>query len=93
MGRRAASPAIAAVLHGVIMDADVRAALPHVAAPTLLVHRRSCAGYDVGHARHLAEHLPDARLVTLPGADELWFTGDVDAMLDAVDAFRTEIGA
>jgi DNA-binding SARP family transcriptional activator/pimeloyl-ACP methyl ester carboxylesterase len=92
MGRRAASPATAAALHGVILGADVRAALPHVAAPTLLVHRRSCAAYDVGHARHLAEHLADVRLVSLPGADELWFTGDVDVLLDEIDAFRTEIG-
>jgi DNA-binding SARP family transcriptional activator/pimeloyl-ACP methyl ester carboxylesterase len=93
MGRRAASPATAGALHGVILGADVRAVVAHVAAPTLVVHRRSCAAYDVGHARHLAEHLADVRRVSLPGADELWFTGDVDALLDEVDAFRTEIGA
>jgi DNA-binding SARP family transcriptional activator/pimeloyl-ACP methyl ester carboxylesterase len=86
-GRRAASPATATALHALIRVADVRELLPRVAAPVLVLHRRSCTSCDVGHARHLVEHLPDARLVLLPGADDLWFTGDVDALLDAVDTF------
>jgi DNA-binding SARP family transcriptional activator/pimeloyl-ACP methyl ester carboxylesterase len=86
-GRRAASPATAAALHALVHDADVRALLPDVKVPVLLAHRRSCASCDAGHARHLAEHLPDARLAWLPGADELWFTGDVDVLLDEVETF------
>jgi pimeloyl-ACP methyl ester carboxylesterase len=93
LGRRAASPSAAAALHRLIHAADVRDRLAAVAAPVLLVRRRSCAGHDVGHARHLADHLADARLVELAGADELWFTGDVDPLLAEVDRFVARLGA
>ena len=58
----------------------------------LVVHRRSCAGCDVGHARYLVEHLPDSRLALLAGADELWFTGDAGAVLDQVESFLAALG-
>jgi hypothetical protein len=64
-----------------------------VTAPTLLLHRTSCTSSDLGHGRYLAEHLPDATLVTLPGADELWFTGDAGQLLDAVDEFVSRLPA
>ena len=84
-GRRAASPSVAAALHATIRDADVRHLLPDVATPVLLLHRRSCASVDIGHARNLRDHLPDADLVLLPGADELWFVGDTEALAIEVD--------
>jgi pimeloyl-ACP methyl ester carboxylesterase len=90
LGRRAASPTGAAALHALIMTTDVRSVLSAVAAPVLLLHRRSCASTDVGHSRHLAAHLPRARLVFVPGADDLWFTGDTDALLTEVEAFLAE---
>jgi pimeloyl-ACP methyl ester carboxylesterase len=83
-GRRAAGPGAAAVLHAVVHGADVRALLPRVRAHTLLVHRRACGSYDPGHARYLEAQLPDARVVTLPGADELWFTGGAGAVVELV---------
>jgi pimeloyl-ACP methyl ester carboxylesterase len=92
-GRRAASPATAAMLHGVIRETDVRSRLDAVRAPTLVLHRRSCASCDIGHARHLTDRLAAARLVVLPGADDLWFVGDADALLDEVDAFLDGLGA
>jgi hypothetical protein len=30
--------------------------------------------------------------VLLPGADDLWFAGDVAPLLDAVEAFVAEVG-
>jgi DNA-binding SARP family transcriptional activator/pimeloyl-ACP methyl ester carboxylesterase len=86
LGRRAASPTAAAALHDVIRTADARHLLGAVAAPVLLLHRRSCAS----HSRHLAAHLPNARLVVLPGSDELWFTGDTGPLLDEVERFVAE---
>ncbi|HEX2577555.1 MAG TPA: BTAD domain-containing putative transcriptional regulator [Aquihabitans sp.] len=85
VGRRAAGPSVAAALHGAIFTADVRDLLPDVAPPVLLLHRRSCSSVDIGHARHLRDHLPDAELVLLPGADELWFVGDTDGLLTEVE--------
>ena len=93
MGRRAASPATAAAIHEVVHAADVRDVVGRVAVPTLVLHRRSCASCDIGHARWLAAHLPDARLAVVPGADELWFTGDTGPLLAALDAFEATLPA
>ena len=90
-GRRAASPAAAAALQAAVLAADVRALLPDVTAPVTLVHRRACTSCDVGHARYLADHLPDAQLVTVPGTDELWFTGDVEPIVSRVEAALGDI--
>jgi hypothetical protein len=42
----------------------------------------------VQHARYLAEHIPGARYVELPGCDHLWWV-DGDDMLDEVESFLT----
>jgi DNA-binding SARP family transcriptional activator/pimeloyl-ACP methyl ester carboxylesterase len=86
-GRRAAGPATAAFLHDVVLNSDVRDRLRDVQAPVLLLHRRSCASCDVGHARYLHDHLPRARLEMVAGADDLWFVGDVTTLLDRVETF------
>ncbi|MET7425509.1 hypothetical protein [Dactylosporangium sp. NPDC005555] len=57
-------------------------------APTLVPHRRNCLNVDVGHARYLATHLPDAHLRTVPGTDALWFIDTAD-VLDRAVAFLT----
>jgi class 3 adenylate cyclase len=43
----------------------------------------------VKHARYLAQQIPDARYVELPGLDHFCFTGDADAVLDQVEEFLT----
>jgi pimeloyl-ACP methyl ester carboxylesterase len=91
-GRRAASPATAAALHDAIYRFDVRPLLPAVGVPALVVHRRSCASCDVGHARYLVDHLPRARLALLPGADELWFAGPREPFLAELTAFLDAVG-
>jgi class 3 adenylate cyclase len=44
---------------------------------------------NIEHARYLARHIPDARLVPLPGVDHIPWIGDVDALLDEVELFLT----
>jgi class 3 adenylate cyclase len=68
---------------------DVRPVLESIQAPTLLVRRRDDWHVRDGHARHLVERIPDARLVELAGADHVWFSGDTDAFLDVVEEFLT----
>jgi pimeloyl-ACP methyl ester carboxylesterase len=41
--------------------------LPLIQAPTLILHRRDCQLVPVAHGRYLAERIPGARLVELPG--------------------------
>ena len=44
---------------------------------------------DIRGARYLAEHIPNAPLVELPGNDHLPWIGDQDAVLDAIEEFVT----
>jgi class 3 adenylate cyclase len=46
---------------------------------------------DVGHGRYLAEHIPGARYVEVPGADYFPFVGDVDAILAEIEEFLTGV--
>jgi hypothetical protein len=67
--------------------ADVRHLLPEVAAPTLVLHRADNLGCSVQHGRYPAEHITGAQYVELPGQDDPWWVGDVDALLDQVEQF------
>jgi len=67
-------------------DIDVRAVLPTVRAPCLVIHAASGL---VEQSRYLAEHLADARVVALDGADHYPWFGDIDAVVSEVQEFLT----
>jgi class 3 adenylate cyclase len=87
--RRGASPASARAIQSTFTGSDVRDLLPLVKTPTLLLHRTGNRFVRVDHARYLAEHIADARLVELPGADHVPFVGDAEALLAEVEQFLT----
>ena len=87
--RMAASPAMAQNVIRMNMQMDVRALLPTITQPTLILHRVGDKWIDVAHARYLAEHIPAATYVELPGVDHRPWLGDVDAIADAVEVFVT----
>src|SRR5271155_5030981 len=68
---------------------DVRALLPALAVPTLVLHRRGNRFIRVEAGRYLAEHIPGAKYVELPGEDHLFFVGDTDALVDEIEEFLT----
>jgi class 3 adenylate cyclase len=70
---------------------DARPMLPLVQAPTLVLHRREFGLVPIEHGRYLAERLPDATLVELPGADGplVWETPEL--ALDAIQEFLTGV--
>jgi class 3 adenylate cyclase len=68
---------------------DIRRALGSVQAPTLVLHRTGDQSADVRASRYLAERLPDARLVELPGDDHLPFFGDQDTVVGLTQEFLT----
>jgi pimeloyl-ACP methyl ester carboxylesterase len=88
-GNRGAGPATAKLMDRVRQGADVRALLPLVGVPTLVLHRRDDNVFRVGHGRYLAEHVPDAKFVELPGSDALYWVGDTEIMLDEIEEFLT----
>jgi class 3 adenylate cyclase len=86
-GRRGASPRAAARRWRAHEVADVTARLGEVAIPTLVVHREDNLIVSDAHARFLADRIPDAELVLLPGSDNLVYAGDVDGVIDAIADF------
>jgi class 3 adenylate cyclase len=71
------------------VERDVRPLLASVSAPTLVLHREQDRYIRLGAGRYLAEHIPGARFVVLPGADHAFFAGDVDAVADEIEEFLT----
>jgi class 3 adenylate cyclase len=70
-------------------EADVRTLLPSVSARTLVLHREGSRFAPLGAGRYLAEHIPNAKLVVLPGDDHVFFVGDTDAVVDEIEEFLT----
>jgi class 3 adenylate cyclase len=60
-----------------------------VSVPTLVLHREEDRFIVLGAGRYLAEHIPNARFVVLPGADHALYSGDVDAVVDEIEEFLT----
>jgi class 3 adenylate cyclase len=87
--RLAASPGAAMALMSSYMDIDVRAALPLVHAPTLVLHRTGDRLVAPAHAHYLVKHIEGARLVEFEGTDHFWWTEDADEILDEAEEFLT----
>jgi class 3 adenylate cyclase/dienelactone hydrolase len=87
--REAASPAMAKAISRLATAVDVRAVLPAISVPTLVLHRKGDMTWPVEGARYLARQIPGAKLVELEGPDHFPFAGDVEALIDEVESFLT----
>ena len=87
--RLAASPGTVRAMIEMQREVDVRAILPTIRVPTLVLHRKDDAWFDVEEGRYIAEHIPGARFVELPGGDNAPWLGDGDAVLDEIEEFLT----
>jgi len=87
--RLAASPGAAVAVMQMNKEIDVRAILPAVRVPTLVLHRAQDRMISVEQARYLVEHIPGARLVELAGADHAPWVEDTGTLLDEVEEFLT----
>ena len=68
---------------------DVRAVLPTISVPALVLHRRDDRYRPLQLGRFLAERIPGARLVELAGEDHLPYLGDPRSILSEVEEFVT----
>jgi len=85
--RQAASPGAIRRLMMANDQIDVRAVLPQIRRPTLILHRRGDRVVACANARYLADHVPDAVYLELPGVDHLAAEGNADAIVDAICQF------
>lgn len=79
-----ASPGAALELLEMNLQIDVRPVLPAVSVPTVVLHHTGDPVIGIGCGRHLAQHIPGARLVELPGEDHVFFEQDREQLLEAV---------
>jgi class 3 adenylate cyclase len=86
--RSAASPQMARTLIEMVIQTDVRDLLPSIRVPTLVLHREE-EFIPAASARYMAEQIPGARLVVLPGADHIPFYGDADGYAEEIEEFLT----
>jgi pimeloyl-ACP methyl ester carboxylesterase len=89
----AASPGTIEALWDMAVQIDVRPVLPSIRCPTLVMHRKGDRIASVHGARWMAEQIPGARYVELPGGDHFPWIGDQDAVLGEVEQFLTGIRA
>jgi class 3 adenylate cyclase len=87
--RRSASPGAAVALLRMNTQIDIRAVLPSIRVPTLVLHRLGDLDANVAEGRWIATQVPSARFVELPGEDHLPWVGDQDSVLDEVQEFFT----
>jgi class 3 adenylate cyclase len=88
-GRFGGSPNQFADIVRASFEADLRSLLPSISCPTLVLHRENNRYIRLGAGQYLAEHIPNAHLVVLPGDDHLFFAGDIDALADEIEEFLT----
>ena len=87
--RLGASPSAVIALTRMNSEIDVRHVLPAIRVPTLVLHRTGDARVNVGAGRYIAEHIPNAKYVELPGIDHAIWVGESDSVVDEVEAFLT----
>ena len=87
--RRSASPGAAVALLRMNTQIDVRAVLPTIRVPVLVLQRVGDRDVNVEEGRWIAAQIPGAKYVELPGDEHLIWAGDVDAVVDEVEEFVT----
>ncbi len=88
--RSAASPGAIAALVRMNLAIDVQDVLPSIAVPTLILHRTGDRAANVRNGRLMAEAIPHARYIELPGDDHL-FTVDPEQVVGEIEVFLSEL--
>ena len=87
--RMAVSPSTFLRMLRLIREIDVRAALPAIRVPTLVIHRRGDRINPPFYGRYIAEHIPGARYFEQPGDHALRFAEgeELEAMFAEIQDF------
>ena len=89
--RSAAGPKAAISIWNWNSEIDVRSILPAIHVPTLVLHRAGDRWQRVEEGRYLADRIPDAKYVELPGEDHVIWAGDPTQLLDEIEEFVTGV--
>ena len=88
--RLSASPSAIRKLITANDQIDVRSVLPQIRRPTLVIQRRGDVVVTVGNGRYLADHVPDAVYLEVPGVDHFLYASPADDVVDALCRFAVD---
>jgi class 3 adenylate cyclase len=86
----ACSPAVAGAYLRWRELTDVRDILPSIRVPTLVIHRKDTTWITLDQGRYVADRIPGARLVVVPGGDLTIYTEPTSESFDAIEDFLTK---
>ena len=87
--RQMAAPRTASRIFKLLAELDVRDVLPSIRTPTLILHHAENPVFPLEHGRYLAEHIPGAKLVLVPGRNMYPLFDDWREILDETREFLT----
>ncbi len=89
MIRTSSTPSAAATAMATMGSLDARSALPSIHVPTLVLHRAELPMVSAEMGRFVAEGIPDARYIEIPGGDWSPWDDETDLILDSIEEFIT----
>jgi len=87
--RLSASPRAVALMFPLAIELDVRALLPSIRVPTLVLHNAHDVLIPPELGRYVADHIPDAKYVELPGRNIHHFVEPWHASFQEIAEFLT----
>lgn len=87
--RAAYSPRAAIAYLRASQRIDVRAVLSSIRVPTLILHREDFPWLSVEHGRYLADHIPEAKFILVPGREAVPFAEPSDDSVREIEKFLT----
>ena len=87
--RAAASPSAAVALLRMNTQVDIRAILPTIRVPALIMNRTEDGDVKADEARYIASRIPGAKLKLFAGADHVPYVGHTDQILGEIEEFLT----
>jgi class 3 adenylate cyclase len=89
--RMAASPSSAEALMRIYSRTDIRDILSSVRVPTLLLHKTDEQSESIEGARYIADRIPDARLIEVPGRNTPPWSENPELILEPIQEFLTGV--
>ncbi|MBI5321760.1 adenylate/guanylate cyclase domain-containing protein [Bradyrhizobium sp.] len=87
--RLSATPSAHKTMMSLNLAIDVKAILPSVRVPTLVLHRRTDLLVPVDAGRELADLIPNSKYIEYPDGDHGFFTGNVTRTVGDIAEFVT----
>ncbi len=89
--RMAASPGAAVAIVKMSLEINIKQVLPTIHVPTLVLHQSGDLAVPQDGDRYMAQNIPGARYVEVPGTHHWPWMGDSDVLLEEVQEFLTGV--